>query len=107
MTLNQEIQLGKKGLTQEVIKDIVKRLDEQRYASIKVHVLKSARESKADVKKYAEEIIKKLGAKYTYKTIGFSIFLRKWRKAREQSISYKTKINLKARNPQMIYEKKG
>jgi|TARA_B100001971_G_C17663385_1_gene273957 RNA-binding protein YhbY len=82
MTLNQEIQLGKKGLTQEFIQDIEKRLDKYRNASIKVHVLKSARESKADVKKYAEEIIKKLGPKYTFRTIGFSIFLRKWRKAR-------------------------
>ena len=83
MTSQQEIQLGKKGLTSEFIKDIEKRLDKYRNASIKVRVLKSARESKADVKKYAEEIIQKLGKKYTYKTIGFSIFLKKWRKARE------------------------
>ena len=82
MTSQQEIQLGKKGLTSEFIKDIEKRLEKYRNASIKVHVLKSARESKAEVKKYAEEIIKKLGSKYTYKTIGFAIFLRKWRKAR-------------------------
>ena len=82
MTLYQEIQLGKKGLTSEFIKDIEKRLDKYRNASIKVHVLKSARESKADVKKYAEEIIGKLGSKYTYRTLGFSIFLKKWRKAR-------------------------
>ena len=82
MTSQQEIQLGKKGLTQEFIKDIEKRLDKYRNASIKISVLKSVRESKADVKKYAEDIIKKLGDKYTYRTIGFSIFLKKWRKAR-------------------------
>jgi len=83
MALYQEIQLGKRGLTREFIQDIEKRLDKYKNASIKVHVLKSARESKKDIKKYAEEIIKALGSKYTYKTIGFSIFLRKWRKARE------------------------
>jgi len=83
MTSQQEIQLGKKGLTSEFIKDIEKRLEKHRNASLKISVLKSARESKTDVKKYAEDIIKKLGDKYTYKILGFAIFLRKWRKARE------------------------
>ncbi len=82
MTSQQEIQLGKKGLTPEFIKDIEKRLEKYRNATIKISVLKSARESKEDVKRYTEEIIKKLGKKYTAKTLGFSIFLRKWRKAR-------------------------
>jgi len=78
-----EIQLGKKGLTKEFIEDIEKRLDKYRNASLKISVLKSARENKEDVKKHAEEMIKQLGSKYTYKILGFSIFLRKWRKARE------------------------
>jgi len=77
-----ELQLGKKGLTPEFIKDIEKRLEKYRNAFLKISVLKSARESKKDVKKYADEIKQKLGDKYTTKTIGFSIFLRKWRKAR-------------------------
>ncbi len=83
MTSQQEIQLGKKGLTPEFIKDIEKRLDKYRNATLKISVLKSARESKADVKKYSEEILAKLGDKYTARTLGFAIFLRKWRKARE------------------------
>lgn len=78
-----EIQLGKKGLTKEFIEDIVRRLDKHRNVILKIHVLKSARQSKEDVKKYAEEIIKRLGSQYTVKTIGFMILLRKWRKARE------------------------
>ena len=80
--MQKEMQLGKKGLTPEFIKDIETRLNKYRNVSIKISVLRSARESKQDVKNYAEEIIKKLGPKFTYKTIGFSIFLRKWRKAR-------------------------
>lgn len=83
MVTQQEIQLGKKGLTHEFIKDIEKRLDKYRNATIKISVLKSARENKADVKKYAEELKEKLGKLYTVRTLGFSIFLRKWRKARE------------------------
>ena len=82
MTSQQEIQLGKKGLTSEFIQDIEKRLEKHRNVTIKISVLKSARESKEDVKKYAEEIIKKLGKQYTARTLGFSIFLKKWRKAR-------------------------
>jgi len=78
-----DIQLGKKGLTPEFIKDIETRLDKYRNVTLKINVLQSARKDKADVKKYAEEIIEKLGSKYTAKTIGFAIFLRKWRKARE------------------------
>lgn len=76
------MQLGKKGLTPEFIKDIERRLDKYRNALLKISVLKSARENKKDVKKYADEIKNSLGNKFTYRTIGFSIFLRKWRKAR-------------------------
>ena len=82
MTSQQEIQLGKKRITLEFIKDIEKRLEKHRNVTIKISVLKSARESKEDVKKYAEEIVKKLGSKYTSRTLGFAIFLKKWRKAR-------------------------
>lgn len=83
MTSQKEIQLGKKGLTLEFVKDIEKRLEKHRNITIKVSVLKSARESKEDVKKYAEELKEKLGSKYTSRTLGFAIFLKKWRKARE------------------------
>ena len=83
MLNNLEIQLGKKGLTPEFLKDIEKRLEKYRNATLRIRVLKSARENKNDVKKYGEEISNKLGDKYTYKIMGFTILLRKWRKARE------------------------
>ncbi|MAG61730.1 hypothetical protein CMI43_02865 [Candidatus Pacearchaeota archaeon] len=83
MLQQKEIQLGKKGITPEFIKDIENRLEKHRNITLKVGVLKSIRpEGKADVKKYADELVEKLGEKYTVKTLGFSIFLRKWRKAR-------------------------
>ena len=82
-----EIQLGKKGITEEFIQDIIKRLDKYRNATLKISVLKSIRENKDDVKKYSEEIVKRLGDKYTVKTLGFSIFLRKWRKSRQNDNS--------------------
>ena len=83
MISQKEIQLGRKGITLEFIKDIENRLEKHRNITLKVSVLKSIRpEGKADVKKYADELVEKLGEKYTVKTLGFSIFLRKWRKAR-------------------------
>tara|TARA_Y100000310_G_C20530314_1_gene738099 strand:- start:438 stop:704 length:267 start_codon:yes stop_codon:yes gene_type:complete len=88
MISQKEIQLGKKGITAEFVKDIEKRLEKHRNITLKVSVLKSARpEGKVDVKRYAEELVDKLGEKYTVKTLGFSIFLRKWRKARRQDNS--------------------
>ena len=83
MTLQKEIQLGKKGVNVDFINDINIRLEKYRNVTLKISVLKSARPNgKEDIKKYSDEIVQKLGDKYTAKIIGFSIFLRKWRKAR-------------------------
>lgn len=78
-----ETQLGKKGLSQEFLEDLKKRFEKKINMDIKIHVLKSAREGREDVKKYAEEILGFLGDKFTYKIVGFSIFLKKWRKSRQ------------------------
>lgn len=84
MTSQKEIQLGKKGITEEFVRDIEQRLEKHRNITLKVSVLRSIRPNgKEDVKKYADQLVDKLGNKYTVKTLGFSIFLRKWRKARE------------------------
>jgi RNA-binding protein YhbY len=84
MNFLKDVQLGKKGITEEFVKDIDMRMEKYRNIIIKINVLKSARENgRLDVKKYAEELTEKLGKKYTARVIGFSILLRKWRKARE------------------------
>jgi len=84
MTSQIEMQLGKKGLTSELLEEIKKRFEKTKVKNIKISVLKSARENgKEDVKKYANEIQEYLGKKYTYRILGFSIFLKEWRKARE------------------------
>ncbi|MDD5192604.1 MAG: YhbY family RNA-binding protein [Candidatus Nanoarchaeia archaeon] len=77
-----QMQIGKNRLTPEFIKDIERRLEKYRNAVVKISVLKSARENKGDVKKYAEELLDNLGPNYTAKTMGFTITLRKWRKVR-------------------------
>lgn len=83
MTSQQEIQLGKKGLTKEFLEDIKNRFENSKITNIKISVLKSARESREDIKKYADKVKSFLGPKFTTRIIGFSIFIKKWRKARE------------------------
>ena len=75
-----EMHIGKNGLTKGFLEDIQRRFEE--CENMRINVLKSARESKADVKKYADEIVEFLGKKFTYKALGFVIAVKKWRKAR-------------------------
>ena len=76
-----EMQLGKNGITENFIETLKKIF--QNHDMVRLSVLKSARENREDMKKYSEEIIGKLGEKYTAKVIGFKIILKKWRKARK------------------------
>jgi RNA-binding protein YhbY len=73
-----QVQLGKQGITENFIVTIKHHFN--KHDNVKVHVLKSARHDREDMKKYAEKIIDSLGPYYTAKTLGFSIFLKKWRK---------------------------
>ena len=82
MTSQLELQLGKKGLTEKFIEDIKQRFEKMKLKNMKISVLKSARgEGRDDVKRYAEQIVQLLGEKFTTRVIGFSIFIKKWRKA--------------------------
>ena len=81
MTSQTQIQLGKNGLTKEFLEGIKKRFEKPAVKNLKVSVLKSARESREDIKKYAEGIKESLGPKFTTRILGFSIFIKKWRKA--------------------------
>jgi RNA-binding protein YhbY len=78
------IQLGKQGITDNFIISLQNYFKTR--GSIRISVLKNARaegkDGKTDVKKYSDEIVKKLGKYYTAKIIGFVIVVKKWRKAR-------------------------
>ncbi len=75
-----EIQLGKNGITNNFIYTLKNHF--KKHENVKISVLKSAGHNKEKVKKYSEEILEKLGGKYTAKIIGFTIVVKKWRKAR-------------------------
>ena len=72
------IQLGKQGISDNFIESIKTRF--KNHENVRVCVLKSAGHEREKMKEYSEEILKKLGEKYTSRIIGFTIFVKKWRK---------------------------
>ena len=76
----REIQLGKNGITENFTENLKRYFENAR--TVKIAVLRSARENKEEVKKLSEELLEKLGPHYTAKVIGFKIVLKKWRKSR-------------------------
>lgn len=72
------VQLGKNGITENFIETLKNHFN--KYENVKVSVLKSAGRDKASIKQHAEGIISKLGKRYTAKIVGFSIFIKRWRK---------------------------
>ena len=77
----KELQIGKNKITENFIETLKTYFVKNK--TVKIYVLKSARESREDMKKISGELIEKLGKNYTIKIIGFTIILRKWR--REQN----------------------
>lgn len=69
------MQLGKQGVTDNFIGTLEGHF--QNHKVVRISVLKNARKSKNDVKVHADEIIKRLGERYTCKMIGFTIIIRK------------------------------
>lgn len=69
-------QIGKNGLTESFIENLKNNFKKNKIA--RISVLRAARENgKEDVKKYAEEIVEKLGGNYRFRIIGFVIVLRR------------------------------
>ena len=69
------LHIGKNGLTKEFIEHLSSVFETRRI--IKVQLLKSASENRAQMEKVAGEIIAGLPGKYNYRIIGFTIILMK------------------------------
>ena len=74
----KQFQIGKNGLTSNFIGTLKNYFRKNKKA--KISVLKNAGHTKEKTKEYSNKILKELGTKYTSKVIGFSIFIKKWRK---------------------------
>lgn len=73
-------QLGKAGLTENFIETIRKSFKNREI--VKISVLRSLSRGREEVNEIASKICEELGKKYTYRVIGFTIAIKKWRKAR-------------------------
>lgn len=73
------LQLGKNKLTDNFIETLKSHFKKNEY--VKISVLKSCCRDKTELKKICEELLDKLGKNYTAKTIGYTLAVKKWRKA--------------------------
>ena len=73
--MKADFQLGKNGITPNFIETLKIYFAKNR--SARVSILKSA--GREDKEKYKNEILEALGKKYTVKTIGFVMAVKKWR----------------------------
>lgn len=72
------VQIGKQGITESFIETLKNYF--KKHENVKISVLRNAARNKAKVNKFSEEILEKLGKKYTSRIIGFTIVVKKWRK---------------------------
>lgn len=76
------VQIGKKGLNENLIENLKKFFKTRE--SIKARILKSACRDKEEARKMADELVDKLGKNYTYRLVGYTLALRKWRKPQRE-----------------------
>jgi len=76
-----KLQIGKNGLTNEFIEKLRKVFLKNDH--VRISLLPSSGRDRVKTKEWAEKIVSSLGTNYKYNIIGFTIALRKWRKARD------------------------
>ena len=82
MPVIREVQLGKNGITDNFISSLKNQFNN--CSNVKVAVLPSLCRDKKELKKIEKEILDKLVEKYTSKSVGYKLNIKKWRKAREE-----------------------
>jgi len=76
----KRLQIGKNGLTEAFIEQVKSIFKEEKI--IKISILPAATRDREEAKKIAEQLINALGRNYTYKLIGYTLTVRKWRKVK-------------------------
>jgi RNA-binding protein YhbY len=71
-------QLGKQGISTNFIKTL--KIAFTTHKNVRVCVLKSGGREKQKIKEYREKILEDLGKNFTARIVGFTIFVKKWRK---------------------------
>lgn len=73
-----KMQIGKNGLTESFMTALKNAFKERE--NIRISVLKAGGHDREKIKQVAEEIIARQGEKFTCRIVGFTIFVKKWRK---------------------------
>jgi RNA-binding protein YhbY len=73
------MQIGKNGLTENFFMNLENEF--KNHENVKIVVLKNAGHEKKNVADMNTKILERMGNKYTSRVIGFTINLKKWRKA--------------------------
>lgn len=76
-----KIQLGKQGLTDNFLKTLRDHFKKNKV--VKISVLQSHCRDKKELKEISRKILDFLGGTFTCKCIGYTITIKKWRKAKE------------------------
>lgn len=77
------LQVGKQGLTGNIIQAVRDAFNT--HENVKLSMLRTATRSKQEAREIAEKICQQLGRKYTYRVMGYTIFIKEWRKPRRKS----------------------
>ena len=75
------LQIGKNGLTDEFLECL--KTSFVKNDAVRISILPSGTRDRKELKIMNDKILAFLGPAYTSKVIGYTIALRKWRKARE------------------------
>jgi len=78
MQLITTVQIGKKKITDTTVETLKSHF--KTHKNVKLVFLKSSFRDRQKLKKATEEIIEELGKNYTYRILGFTVFIKKWRK---------------------------
>ena len=77
-----KLQIGKNGFTPEFMNNLKTRFADKGVESVRISLLKSSSRDKEEMQQWADKMLGELGKNFTSKLIGYTIVLRKWRKAR-------------------------
>ena len=80
MQLISSIQIGKKGVPENINETLQTYF--KNHQNVKLVFLKTSYRDKKKIKDVVENIISHLGNNYTYRIVGFIVFIKKWRKAK-------------------------
>ena len=80
MEIISSVQVGKNGVSENLIATLKTHF--VNHQNVKVVFLKSSIRDRKKLKKSTEDILDKLGKNYTFRIVGYTVFIKKWRKAK-------------------------